>query len=170
MNYKWIGAVLVVIGCGSVGFTAAANHKREEKILIQLLDVLKFMQCELQYRLTPLPELCRQAGQYAKDVLRCVFLTFVKELEAQIAPDPLSCMRAAVACSREVPENVQAVLLQLGQTLGHFDLPGQLQGLQSAQEACRMRLKEMEKSRDERLRGYQTLGLCAGAALVILFI
>ena len=170
MNYKWIGAVLVLVGCGSVGFTAASNHKREEKLLTQLMDVLQFMQCELQYRLTPLPELCRQAGQSAKDVLRYIFLTFVKEMEAQIAPDPISCMRAAVACSREVPESIRKILLQLGRTLGRFDLPGQLQGLQGAQDACRMRLKEMEKNREERLRGYQTLGLCAGAALVILFI
>lgn len=170
MNYKWIGAVLVIMGCGSVGFTAAANHRREEKMLMQLLDVLQFMQSELQYRLTPLPELCRQAGQTAKESLRSVFLAFVKEMEAQIAPDPLSCMHAAVACCKDIPQSIRTVLLQLGQTLGRFDLPGQLQGLQGAQEACRLHLKEMEKNRDERLRGYQTLGLCAGAALVILFI
>lgn len=170
MSYKWIGAVLVIMGCGSVGFTAAASHRREEKMLMQLLNALQFMESELQYRLTPLPELCRQAGMTVKDTLRNVFLAFVSELEAQISPDALSCMHAAVGCCREVPSSVRAVFLQLGQTLGRFDLPGQLQGLECAKEVCRAHLKAMEQNRDERLRGYQTLGLCAGAALVILFI
>lgn len=170
MSYKWMGALLVIIGCGSVGFTAAANHRREEKMLGQLLDVLQFMESELQYRLTPLPELCRQAAMTVKDTLRSIFLAYVSELEAQISPDASSCMHAAIGCSREVPSSVRAVFLQLGQTLGRFDLPGQLQGLECAKEACRTHLKELEKNRDERLRGYQTLGLCAGAALVILFI
>lgn len=170
MNCKWIGAVLVVIGCGGVGFSVAANHRREEGMLRQLLDILRFMECELQYRLTPLPELCRQAGMEAQGTLRVILLAFVRELESQIAPDAASCMRTAAGSVGDIPGSVRTILLQLGQTLGRFDLPGQLQGLEAAKEACRSSLDTLGKNRDERLRGYQTLGLCAGAALVILFI
>ena len=170
MNYKWIGAILVVVGCGGVGFAAAANHIREETMLRQLASVLEFMQCELQYRLPPLPELCHQAGQEVKGALRSVFLRFVEELEAQISPDAASCMRAAVAGGEDLPQSVGGVLLQLGQTLGRFDLSGQMQGLESARTLCREKLNALSQNRESRLRGYQTLGLCAGAALAILFI
>lgn len=139
-------------------------------MLCQLLDVLNFMECELQYRLTPLPELCRQAGTAARGTVREVLLCFVGELESQIAPDAGSCMRAAVACEKDVPESIRNIFLQMGQTLGHFDLPGQMQDLEAAKEACQSRLNALSQNREERLRGYQTLGLCAGAALVILFI
>ena len=58
----------------------------------------------------------------------------------------------------------------LGQTLGRFDLPGQLKGIKAVQESCRRELARLERNRDARLRSYQTLGLCAGAALVILLV
>lgn len=170
MSCKWIGAVLVVVGCGGVGFSAAANYRREERMLRQLLEMLSFMACELQYRLTPLPELCRQAGTLGKGSLKSVLLHFVQELEAQIAPDAQSCMRAAVSVAQDLPASIRTILIQLGQTLGHFDLPGQLQGIEAARQACQEKLEALNQNREERLRGYQTLGLCAGAALVILFI
>ena len=63
MSYRWFGAALVIAGCGGFGFSIASGYKREEGILRQLLRVLNYMEWELQYRLTPLPELCRQAGK-----------------------------------------------------------------------------------------------------------
>ena len=170
MSYKWIGAVLVIMGCGGMGFSVAANYKREERMLRQLLDVLRFMECELQYRLTPLPELCRQAGTAAKGMVQETLLCFVRELESQIAPDAASCMRSAVNSGKDLPGSVRTILIQLGQTLGRFDLPGQIQGIEASKDACRSKLDALNQNREERLRGYQTLGLCAGAALVILLI
>ena len=63
MMLKIFGVVMTVVGCGSVGFQMAANYRREEKSLQQLSRILEYMECELQYRLTPLPELCRQASK-----------------------------------------------------------------------------------------------------------
>ena len=59
MSYKWIGAILIIVSCGVCGFSVAAGKRREERLLSQLMDVLQFMEADLQYRLTPLPELCR---------------------------------------------------------------------------------------------------------------
>lgn len=169
MTYKWIGAILVITGCGGFGFSMAASHRREEKLLLQLIHILQFMECELQYRLTPLPELCRQAGEEVSGVLRDVFLNLVREMDWQTSPDVHSCMSMALKRSHDIPNSLKKLLLQLGNTLGRFDLPGQVRGLQSAQVSCEAALKKLEKNRDSRLRSYQTLGLCAGAALAILF-
>jgi hypothetical protein len=54
--------------------------------------------------------------------------------------------------------------------LGIFDLPGQLKGLEEAQQVCQRALEQLEKGQAARLRSYQTLALCAGAALTILFL
>lgn len=79
-------------------------------------------------------------------------------------------MDAALCHVRELPTQAQKIMRELGQTLGRFDLPGQLRGLESIRRTCRRELDELAKNRDVRLRSYQTLGLCAGAALAILFI
>lgn len=169
MSYKWIGAVLIIVGCGGVGFSVAAGHRKEEMLLRQLIRVLEYMECELQYRLTPLPELCRQAGREVGGVLREIFLNLSREMDWQTSPDVCSCMTAAIKKSRDMPTSLRRQLLQLGHMLGRFDLTGQLRGLQSVRENCEAELKKLEKNKDVRLRSYQTLGLCAGAALAILF-
>ena len=169
MSSKWIGAVFVILGCGGFGFGIAGNYRSRERLLRQLLNILENMEAELQYRLTPLPELSRRAAKESAGVLQDVFLNLARELEWQSGPDAVSCMRAALEKCHDLPACLRRPLRQLGQTLGCFDLPGQLQGLQSVQETCRREQARLEQNRDARLRSYQTLGLCAGAALVILF-
>lgn len=170
MNYKWIGAICIIVSCGGFGFSIAAMQLREEKTLRQLIGALDYMECELQYRLTALPDLCRQAGNDRKGCLREVFWKLAEELEAQVSPDVETCMRSALAVSRNMPKYTLEAFRDLGQSLGRFDLPGQLKGLEAVRNTCRRRLEELTTNKEPRLRSYQTLGLCAGAALAILFI
>ena len=55
MNYRIIGAILVIISTSTVGFSIAASHRKEASALMQLIRALEFMSCELEYRLPPLP-------------------------------------------------------------------------------------------------------------------
>mgnify|MGYP003304728586 CR=1 FL=1 len=73
MSIKIIGALFVIVGCGGFGWKLAAIHRREVRILRELITLLDFMECELQFRLTPLPDLFRQAAQESRSVLRSVF-------------------------------------------------------------------------------------------------
>ena len=170
MLIKVIGAVLILISCGSVGFCMAAAHRREESIMDSLCNLLLFMENELQYRLTPLPELCIATAQQTSGVLKNLFLLLEQELNSQISPDADSCMRAAVCRCSGLPQRAQQCLLELGKTLGMFDIDGQIKGLKALQGNCELRLQQLRFNKNDRLRGYQTLGLCAGAAIVILFI
>ena len=170
MTLKLLGAVLVVVGCGAVSFGMAANFRREEKALRQLLGILDYMECELQYRLTPLPALCRLAAKEFGGIFSSVFLEFALEMESQISPDLTICMSAAMEKCKSIPQISKEMLTTLSKNIGRFHLEGQLKGLDSVRAECRRRLGEMTENKETRLRSYQTLGLCAGAALVILFI
>lgn len=170
MILKWIGALCVIGGCGGVGFTMAAAHRWEERTLRSLVAALDYMACELQFRLTSLPELCRQAGKESRGVVGTVFSNLARELDSQIAPNADACMYAALARTEGLPRETEKALRLLGAGLGRFDLPGQLQGLEQVRGHCRRALENLSKDRDQRIRGYQTLGLCAGAALAILFV
>ena len=170
MMYKWIGAAMIFVSCGVFGFSLVFSHKKEEWLLRQLILVLNFMECELQYRLTPLPELCREASRQVSGSIHHVFLRLAEEMERQISPDVHFCMRAALADCEDLPQSIRSILVQLGRSFGRFDIQGQINGLDAARETCRQSLNELSKNRDNRLRSYQTLGLCAGAALVILFV
>ena len=170
MNYKWIGAVLVIVGCGGFGFSLAATQLREESNLRQLIRMLKFMERELRYRLTPLPQLCRQASGEGKGAVRDVMKQLATELERQEQPDVSSCMRMAMERSGELSRRMRRLLSRLGRCLGRFDIEGQLEGLEEILDACREQLKDLQSEKRTRLKSYRTLGLCTGAALVILFL
>ena len=170
MELKLLGAILIVAGCGGYGFSLCTRYRKRERALSDLVRALDRMECELQYRLTPLPELCRQTAAESGGRIREVFTSLAGELENQVSPEVRSCMNAALCRVRELPERAKKELLELGQTLGRFDLPGQLKGLEAIRRNCRSELDELSRNREVRLRSYQTLGLCAGAALAILFL
>lgn len=170
MGYRWFGALLIVVGCSACGFSIASGKRGEERLLYQLLRILRSMEAELQYRLTPLPDLCRMAAEESKGVLHKVFMNLYRELNSQKLPDAGSCMSAALFTAEELPPRVRRLLSQLGYTLGRFDLDGQLQGLCGVRKRCENSLDSIRKNRDERLRSYQTLGICAGLALAIILI
>lgn len=170
MTIRIVGAVLLILGCGSVGFQMAAAHVREERILRQLLRILDYMECELQYHLTPLPELCRQAAEQEAGALKGVFSRLAEELDNQMSPDVGRCMSYVLGRQQNLPPKAKKLLRLMGSSLGKFDLQGQIKGLESLRAECRRELKALEAGRASRLREYKTLGLCAGAALAILFI
>lgn len=161
---------MILCGCGGFAFTVCAGYRKEEHSLRKLLTVLDYIQCELQYRLTPLPDLCRQAGQQQNDPVCRFFEILADELDSQLLPDVESCIRSVLASVNRLPIKTVRALEILGSSLGRFDVEGQIRDLNGVREYCRGELKVMAENRENRLRSYQTLGLCAGAALAILFV
>lgn len=170
MSVRLLGALLILGGCGGFGISLAAANCREERELERLLRLLREMESQLQYRLTPLPELCSQGGRNVGGTVGEIFVNLARELHWQSAPDAAGCMKAALRRSRAVSPNLRRILTLFGGSLGRFDLPGQLRGLEEAREGCNLRLAALRENRESRLRGYRTLGLCAGAALAILLL
>lgn len=170
MGVKWMGAVLVTVGCGGFGFSIAAAHRRQERMLRQLLRLMKYMEWELQFRLTALPELCQLAAKEADGVLKRIFSDLQRELSWQSAPEAGACMRLVLRRNPDLPPKLRRILKHLGSMLGRFELQGQLQGLRAVQEEIRNELQDAGKDREQRLRSYQTLGLCAGLALAIILV
>lgn len=170
MNYKWIGAVLIISGCAGAGFYMASAYRREERELRQLTGALDYMSCELQYRLTPLPDLCRQAGMEVRGSAGKVLVQLAAELESRIHEDVESSMTASLRDCPDVSTGVKEAMELLGSRMGRFDVEGQIQGLDYVRAHCRRQLDTMAAGKENRLRSFQTLGICAGAALAILFV
>lgn len=169
MQMKYAGALLVIAGCGGFGFSMAAAYRREEQLLRQFRDILQFMYCELQFHMTPLPELCRKSGKTAEGPVGTVFLRLADRLDTCSLPDVAVCLDLEAA-SVDLSPRLRELMEKLGQSLGCFDLEGQLKGLEALRRMCTQELNALASGREDRLRSYQTLGLCAGAALVILFV
>ncbi len=167
---KLIGAFIIIACCGWFGFSMASTHRREEESLRELINALDYMHCELQYKLTPLPELCTQAASCChKGVIQSYFQELGRLLQTPTESDPNACVQMILGRMPRMPQLCRESLAQLGNTLGQFDLEGQLKALDSIREHSRDKLTQHCIGKDEQRRSFQTLGICAGSALVILF-
>lgn len=165
---RMLGACCIVTGCGGFGFAMAAANRREEAELVRLISALEYMSCELSYRMTPLAALCRGAAEVSGGAVGRFFTALAEELEKGSAADVQVCVRGLL--QRMEPTGLTRQLSALGETLGRFDLPGQLRGLERAIRSAEEALRTIRDGADGRRRSWQTLGLCAGAALAILFV
>ena len=170
MTIRILGGILIILGCGGFGFIFSHLHRREVRYLRCLQSAFLFLECELQYRLTPLPDLCRKTAKICENRLSDLFQAFAEELEFQVTPEVYPCMAAAIRRTKDLPTQTKNILLLLGRELGHFDLDGQQKGVCAVQNEINRILAQCTQNQDQRLRSYQTLGICTGAALAILFI
>ena len=166
---RWAGAVLIVAASAAIGFLMGAEQRRELRELRQLSRGLNYMSCELRYSLPPLTELCIGAARECTGQMKTLFEAFSMELSRQVLPDAAACMGSVLAEIPFPPLTAQS-LQRLGESLGHFDLEGQLQGIEEVRTLVKGQLEDMERHHDTRIRNYQTLSICAGAALAILLI
>lgn len=161
---------MIICGCGGVGFTMIRYYKKQEKTLQDLCHSLEWMILELDYHMPALPAVCRGAANISTGCISKVFLCLADELDRQITPDAHTCMMVAISRVSDIPERTIVHLKDLGTSIGKFDLQGQIVGLKTILIMCKGELQVMKKGSEVRLRNYQTLGLCAGAALVILLL
>ena len=148
----------------------AVSYRNAIKDLRSLVAVADYMECELNCRLTPLAPLCRGAAMTCGGTLSALLLDFATELEAQIAPEPGQCMAASLGKQPMLSGQAVGLLRDLGSCFGKFDLPGQLKELDGIRQRAKDALSQLEQNKDTRVRSYQTLGICAGAALAILLL
>lgn len=170
MLFRMIGAFFVLVGCCATGILVAANAKRETGTLKQLLSVIEYWKNDLFYRMTPLPELCRQASAMNSGILSRFMAALADDLDRQTTPNAQLCLQSALSRFPDFPLLSRQILEDLGSTLGHFDSEGQLNCFEHILKEGNRLLEHHCRDQEVRLRSYKTLGICAGVALIILFI
>ncbi len=170
MTVKLIGSILVIAGCGGFGFSLAAAQLREERSLRELIYAVETMECELNYRLTPLPDLCRVVCRQIGGEVGQLFQALADSLDTQLCTDVRKCMDDVLRQTKTLSPRVISLLRRMGSTLGRYDSEGQKTEFHAFHKECTDVLDKQMHHQQLRLRSYRTLGLCAGAALTILLI
>ena len=170
MVIKLIGAGLIIVGCGSFGFLVANGIKKECITLRQFIIAVEFMLCEINYRMTPLPELFRLTSSVCSGSMCKFFLNAANELDKHTSIVPQTCILNALKISKDLPKYTTECILLLSQTIGTFNLSGQLKVLEHVKAEATRKLQQASDNQENKLKYYKTLGLSAGTALVIIFV
>lgn len=168
---KLFGAILLIVGAAAVGFSAAAQLTRRVRSLQAMLGALALMERELSFRLTPMPELLEQLAIHAAPPAADFFARCRKGLERLGEQSLGELWREALeAYPMDLGADEIQAIGELGDVLGRYDGEGQ----QAALARTRLRLEhDLERAEADSLRQgrvYGTLGLTAGAFLVIILL
>lgn len=167
---RWIGAVFVIAGCSGWGLMLASNDKREEKYLRELLQALSWLESDLSCRMWPLPTLFGQVADKAEGEMGGIFRELGMELDRQDSTDAGECMDKVLRQYPDLPGKCRGILFALGKGLGSFDLDGQLREIKNCRSETQAALEKHCEGKDQRLRCYRALGICAGCALALLLL
>ena len=160
------GSLLLLLGCGGFGFSAANLMKDRLQAMYDFVNFIELMKAELSYRMTPLPTLFRNLAVRFRRFEK-IANGFADCLEGQVSPNLRACMQIATGREKGKGPNDDYFLL-LADSLGNFDLEGQLRELDMLQGQIQTQITEMEREQASQMRLCRTLGLCVGAGMAIL--
>lgn len=170
MIIKLFGAILILLGCGLFGIMCASSYRKEIKTLGGFIDLINAVSCELQYKASKLQDVFAGLSDAMKSPISDFCRILSSEFESQVQPCVPECIYAALAKCQNIPRSTERHIVQMGLTLGRFDLDGQLSELNAVRKEAESALTELRSQQEMKTRNIKTLALCAGAAIVILFI
>lgn len=168
---KLMGALCVMMGAFAWGLGATWELQRRAETLEELREGLCYLDQELNFRLTSLPDLLEQLGKgktgAAGDFFHTVFCQWQKAPEGGLRS---SWRLAMTKCLSILRKEERQVLMEVGQNLGRYDAQTQSKALS---RAIRQLEGYRQSAREEarRLgRVYATLSIAGGAALVLVLL
>ena len=167
---KLIGLSLILAASGAVGAGLAGTVRRQQAQTLALIDALLRIRHELQYRLTPLPEIFAALGGSRNREIAEFFSRLAALLSsAQTCTVGYAC-RQALARGLSLSSAARGTILSLFDSLGRYDLEGSVQALDLALSRLREEVKALQNSAAARCRTYLTLGVCTGLAAAVILI
>ena len=163
---------MIVLGSGSAGFGFARAVRAQLRQLNALLAALETIKGEIEYRLTPLPEIFAALGGSRNREIAEFFSRLAALLSsAQTCTVGYAC-RQALAQTRglSLSSAARGTILSLFDSLGRYDLEGSVQALDLALSRLREEVKALQNSAAARCRTYLTLGVCTGLAAAVILI
>ena len=169
---KTIGMILILMASGTVGFGMARTVRRQQVQTVVLIDALLRLRHELQYRLTPLPDAFAVLGEMPNREVAAFFSAMSARLQSGRTCTVGYACRQALRRTEGlcIPAGVRTTLMSLFDTLGKYDLDGNLQALDLALGRLREEARQLQGSAAARCKTYVTLGVCTGLAVAVILI
>lgn len=173
MQLKIVILLLIVIICSFLGFQLSETVKLRVKHLSQMLNAVVYLQNEIFYSLTPLPEaLVRVSNRKEKPIS-----TFLQDISNLLYSSEVNNINSAF--SKAIDKNKDelmletddyGVLLELSNSLGSTDLNGQKKIFEIAIRNLEENLNQATEKAKKNVKMYRVLGVSMGLVIAIFLI
>ena len=168
---RWLGFLLIVCGTSAIGIQMAGGVHRAVRFFQDMQTALDRMSREISYHLTPLAQLTQTVAQDLTEPVNALISAFGSRLlSAPEEPMQMHMLEAMKSCGAAVPQEARRILMTLSGSLGRQDVSAQVSALETASREIEAVRKDYENRQKTQCRSYETLGVCAGLAVAILFI
>lgn len=170
---KIIGAILTITSSAAIGYYFSSNLKDRIDDLNQLRKNIVVLRGDIRYGATPLPEAVggiasRQEGNFAE------FFHFIWEELTKLEGRPFyEIWKQAVSEHLKytaLTQSDKGLLSKLGENLGYLDKEMQMNTIDLYIEQLENEIENASKSRKDKARLYNTLGVMAGVFITIVMI
>ena len=162
----YIGAGLVTSGCAGLGISMALSLKKRLKLLSSIVAAIDYIQAEISYGLTPLPELLNGlAGRDAalRDLWNAVAGAWKPgESFSNVWTDKVSEL--------DLKESDRLTFGEIGTILGRYDADRQVSRLAFIKKRLELSLAEAREELKKNGKLFCVLGIACGLAAAILLI
>ncbi|MGA9172427.1 MAG: stage III sporulation protein SpoIIIAB [Thermoactinomyces sp.] len=170
---KWVGAIFILIASTWTGFLLAGNLRERPRQIRELRSCLALLKTEINYGVRPLADALARIAQTVSGALSRILESGSKNLLSMDGESTYECLRRAIEDEwrlTSLTKTEKEILLKLCHVLGNSSREDQLHHLELA--ATQLEVEETkaraEQERYEKM--YKTMGILAGALLVILLI
>ena len=170
---KLIGAILLVGGAAAFGMSGVFRLRGRCGSLAAVTHALGIMQSEICDKLTPMPELLGQLSQEAGYPASLLFKNAEEKMSSLGGGSSFAMIwRQAVSVTPELmlTGDEQAVLYELGLSLGRYNADEQKNALQYARRRMEDYMRRADFTRDNNTKLHACLGVAAGIFAVVILI
>jgi stage III sporulation protein AB len=168
---KILGALLVTAASMMSGWAARQSLRQRQTLLRQLRLALELMQGELELHMPAVSQLFETVGEQLGGPLGEFFLGTAVQMAAVTGRPPKTAMKLQLEEQNLLlSAEEKAMLLELGGTLGRYDLEGQARTLDFYKRRLDERIEAENQSIRQRSRAWMTASVCTGLMLVVLML
>ncbi len=169
---RLVGAVLIMAATAAWGVMGVMRLRARAKSLHALVSALGVVKSEICDRLTPMPELLAQMAEEAAYPASLLFKHASEKIQTLGSRSFSSIWRQAVLATPELllTPAEELVLIELGQSLGRYDVAEQKSAISYAQRRMETFANDADAERDKTSKVRAFLGVAAGFFTVILLI
>lgn len=168
-----VGIVIILLGSTAFGIYKSCVYVNRLNNLYEIKKVFLYIQGEIRYMNTPMPEVLEGAAIRVKGQLREFFFRIAEELNRKNRKEFRKIWEETIRqeLSAEVMEKeALSELSQMGGQLGCLDLKAQEKAIDYFLQKWEFIIEKRRKEKESRLKLYYACGIMGGLLMVIILI
>lgn len=165
---KYILLIGILIASILIGRLISKKYVDRVKELKEMKNALNIFKTKMRFTYEPIPDIFEEiAKQLTNGNIATIFLIASKKMKQKTAGQ---AWEEALEEENNLNKEDKEILNSLSRLLGKTDLEGQLSEVEVTTTFLETQIKKAEEARKKNEKMYQTLGMVAGLAIVIVLL